>query len=54
MLSAYIHVGSVLFALRGFIAALPALIHGSTGSSRPELNHTANPNCRPIVNRIWQ
>ncbi len=35
------------------IAALPALIHarlhGCAGSSCPEHNHTANPNCMLIV-----
>jgi len=35
----YIHVGSVLFTLF-------AWLHGCSGSSSPEQNHTANPNCR--------
>ncbi len=44
----------VLFCLHwGDIAALPALIHtrlhGRAGSSCPESNHTANPNCMLIV-----
>ena len=40
----------------GIIAALPALIHarlhGCAGSSRPERNRSANPNCMLIVNHI--
>jgi len=47
-----IHVGSVLFTLRGVIADLPALInarlHGCAWSSR---NHSANPNWQYT---IWQ
>ncbi len=40
-----------------FVCTLPALIyarlHGCAGSSFPEQNHTANPNCMLIVNHLW-
>jgi len=38
MISAYIHVGSVLFTLRWVIGGL---------------YHTTSPNCMLIVNRSW-
>ncbi len=52
----YPHMVSHMVLFWGVIAALPALIHarlhGCTGSSCPEQNHTANPNYMLIVNHL--
>jgi len=38
----------------GYIAArIHARLHGWAGSSRPEQNHAANPNCAVITVVLW-